>query len=177
MLTVKNMPSISAGVAAKRAKTDDARSMDRIALGQFRIIFRSVRKHFQDVEKRCGISGSQLWALAAIGNEPGIRVTELAARLSIHQSTASNLIEVLVRKDLVEKKRGSEDQRTVRLFCTRAGAKVLSRAPEPFDGLLPDALRNLRAAELQQLTHSLELVVTAMRRRDESARLRPLADA
>lgn len=54
-------------------------------LRQFRVIFGSVRQHFREVEQQCGVSGSQLWLLHG-ARTPGIGVSALAQRLSIHQS-------------------------------------------------------------------------------------------
>ena len=44
--------------------------LDIEVLKQFRIIFKSVRRHFQAIEQVCGISGAQLWALAKIEQSP-----------------------------------------------------------------------------------------------------------
>jgi hypothetical protein len=43
-------------------------------LEQFRVIVKSSRRHYQDVERRAGLSGAQLWALAQIAEQPGARV-------------------------------------------------------------------------------------------------------
>ena len=51
------------------------------------------------------MSGSQLWLLQEIGRSEGLGVSELAQRLSIHQSTCSLLIEKLVRAGYVRKAR------------------------------------------------------------------------
>ncbi len=145
-------------------------------LRQFRVIFRSVKKHFQVIEKQCGIGGSQLWALAAVATRPGIRVTELARELSIHQSTASNLIEQMSRLDLLRRERDAVDQRVVRLHPTEHGSELLARAPQPLTGVLPDALAQLDATEVAALQASLARLLQVMRVRDESAELTPLAD-
>ncbi len=42
----------------------------REALRQFRVIFGAVRQHFQAVEKACGVSGAQIWAMAACASSP-----------------------------------------------------------------------------------------------------------
>lgn len=144
---------------------------------QFRVIFRSVKRHFLAVERQCGVSGAQLCALALIHCEPGRRVTELAARLSIHQSTASNLLETLVRKGLVERRRSEQDLRVVRLFTTTEGAARVRAAPQPLEGLLPDALRRLDRETLGELHESMARLLGMMQLRDEEAVLEPLAEA
>ena len=147
-----------------------------LALKQFRVIFKSVKKHFQFVEKRCQISGSQLWALALIAEVPGIRVTELAAGLSIHQSTASNLVDQLVQKHLIRRKRSTQDNRIVRLYATEAGAEIVQKAPKPLRGILPDALSQLPPEVLEQLNQCLTNLIDGMKSRDEEASGIPLAD-
>ncbi len=145
-------------------------------LQQFRFIFKSVKKHFQWVEQETGVSGSQLWALAHIAAAPGLRVTELARALVVHQSTASNLIDRLVQRNLVRRERTSTDQRVVRLYATPRGQTIVARAPRPFEGVLPDALRRLPHGDLRALDGLLKSVAQLMRVRDASGRHTPLAD-
>lgn len=142
----------------------------------FRLIFRSAKKHFQWVRERTGVSGAQLWALAELQRNPGMRVTELARALAVHQTTASNLIERLVRDKLITRERSETDQRVVRLKLTRKGGGVLSRAPLPLEGVLPDALANLSIGELDELHGRLDRLARLMKVRDAAGRRVPLAD-
>jgi len=155
---------------------DRQREQAMAVLQQFRFIFKSVKKHFQWVEKETGISGSQLWALAKIAAAPGLRVTELARTLAVHQTTASNLVDKLVQRKLVRRERKSEDQRVVQLFLTRSGNSVISKAPQPYEGVLPDALIRLPQADLDKLDALLKSLTRRMRVRDASGRRTPLAD-
>jgi len=151
--------------------------LDVEVLQQFRLIFQSVRKHFQSVEKQCGISGSQLWALARIAQQPGQRVTELARAMAIHQSTASNLIEDLVRQGLIRRERSQQDQRAVLLHPTEQGLAIYQRAPQPLRGLLPDALEKLDPAVLHALHAQLDTLIRAMGQDvDPKAKHTPLSD-
>ena len=135
-----------------------------------------MKKHFQAIERKCGIGGSQLWALAAIVERPGLRVSELAKSLSVHQSTASNLVEQMVRLGLIRRERDEEDQRVVHLCATPRGLALLERAPQPLIGLLPDALSHLDAQTLAGLHDSLGRLLSVMKVRDEGATHTPLAD-
>ena len=87
-------------------------------LKKFRIIYGSVRQQFRDIEKVCGVTGSQLWLMQEVANTSGIGVSELAERLSIHQSTCSQLVEKLVGRKLLLKERSKQDQRRVGLRMT-----------------------------------------------------------
>lgn len=173
------MTSRSAAVfrdPAPQSIIPDASANVEDVLKQFRVIFRSIKRHFTEIERQCGISGSQLWALASVAEEPGVRVTELARRLSIHQSTASNLVDALVRRGLIERRRGAIDQRVVELYPTRAGRGVVRKAPQPLQGLLPDALDHLAPETLSALHLQLESLLQVMQLRDASAAQVPLSD-
>lgn len=145
-------------------------------LKKFRIIYGSVRQHFRDVEKSCGISGSQLWILHEIAKEPGIGVTELSERLSIHQSTCSQLVDKLVAGKLVSKERSKVDQRRVGLRLTEAAVTTLQMAPGPAEGILPEALQAMPESALYDLDKSLVEVIGQLRLRDEKLADKPLAD-
>jgi DNA-binding MarR family transcriptional regulator len=124
-------------------------------LQQFRVIFGSLRQYFREVEERCGITGAQTWALQEIEREPGVGVSLLAARMGIHQSTCSQLVEGLTGLGLVEKRRDPNDQRRLGLYIGAAGSAVLDRLPGPAEGLLPEALASLPEVVLKTLNINL----------------------
>jgi hypothetical protein len=68
----------------RRASHRSARALH--VLRQFRLIYGSVRQQFRDIEATCKLSGSKLWMLQEINSAPGIGVTRLAQKLSIHQT-------------------------------------------------------------------------------------------
>ena len=145
-------------------------------LEQFRIVFKSIRRHYQRVERHAGISGAQLWALSQVADKPGLKVGELARNLAIHQSTASNLLRRLVGLGLVKRRRHGKDQRSVALFATPQGLKVLRRAPQPRIGVLQQALSDLPPATLDALHRRLARLIAAMNAKDLEARSLPLSD-
>lgn len=155
---------------------DDQRVQAMAVLQQFRFVFKSVKRHFQWVENETGVSGSQLWALAQIAAKPGMNVTQLARTLAIHQTTASNLVVKLVQRGLIRRERKRDDQRIVRLYPTRQGRVILAKAPEPVEGVLPDALMRLPGADLLKLNRLLQALTQLMRVRDASGKHIPLAD-
>lgn len=146
------------------------------ALRKFRIIYGCVRQHFREVEQKCGVSGSQLWILQEVASTPGIGISELAERLSIHQSTCSQLVEKLVAHGYVVKARSLQDQRRVGLTLTDSANKLLATAPGPAEGVFPDALRSLSEAELSDLNHALSKVISQLYVSDDRFADKPLAD-
>ncbi len=156
----------------KANESDKARE----TLKRFRIVFSSVKKHFDDIEAQCGVSGAQLWALWEISRSPGLRVSELANALLIHQSTASNLLVKLEEKMLIRRERASHDQRVVRLHMTEKGNDIIARAPKPMIGLLPDALQRLPEDTLANLLECMDALISRMQIRDDEANAKPLSE-
>lgn len=143
-------------------------------LRKFRLVFNAVKTHFQQVEKKAGVGGAQLWALSVIRAQPGIGVNRLAALMDIHQTTASNLVRALVTADMVVAEKNAPDRRAVQLRVLPAGTRVLRRAPGPFAGVLPDALATLDVATLERMDRDLALLIDALHA-DERAAGIPLA--
>lgn len=145
-------------------------------LKKFRIIYGSVRQQFREVEQSCGVTGAQLWLLQEIAKTPDIGVSVLADRLSIHQSTCSQLVEKLVTRGLVIKERSKEDQRRVGLCATKDALVALKNAPGPAEGVLPEALQSLSESALISLDNALVQVIERLSIRDYKHADKPLSD-
>ncbi len=140
----------------------------------FRIIFKSVNRHFHDIEKAVGIGGASLWALAEVAESDNITVTRLAQKMSVHQSTASNLIDKLVTDGYLMRIKDINDRRIVHLSLTSRGKDVLKNAPLPHRGILPDALMRLNPDSLEQLNQYLNELIATMDAKQSSAAFEPL---
>lgn len=128
-------------------------------LRQFRLVFNTVKTHFQQMEKRAGLGGAQVWALSVVRDRPGIGINELARAMDVRQPTASNLTKSLIERDLIEARKDDQDRRAVRLHLRPAGSRVLRRVPGPFTGVLPDALASLDPATLARLEEDLAVLI------------------
>ncbi len=151
----------------------DPESATRV-LRRFRVVFNAVKAHFQQVERRAGIGGAQVWALSLIADRPEIGVGELARSMDIHQTTASNLVKALMLAGLIETHRNAPDRRTVQLRALPAGLEVLKKAPGPFSGVLPAALGKLDRPTLDRLDQDLGALISVLKVDERSASI-PLA--
>ena len=115
-------------------------------LTQFRVVVANTKKHYRNIEQTIGVSGTQLWTLIAVSQQPGITVGKLARELAIHQSTASNLLDRLFELGHISRAREGNDQRVVSVYLTEQGKKIVRRAPQPAMGLLQNALALLADA-------------------------------
>jgi DNA-binding MarR family transcriptional regulator len=145
-------------------------------LQKFRELFRASQQHFQRIESNCGVSGAQLWAMSELATRPGQKISELAMAMSVHLSTASNLLGKLEEKGLVRRERSTEDQRVVRVYLTRQGARILKAAPKPVEGVIPDALGRMTANALGRLDRDLEEVLRHAAVRDKRAAMKHLGE-
>ena len=143
-------------------------------LRRFRVIFKTVKTHFRQMEKQVGLGGAQVWALSIIKASPGVGMNEVAARMDIHQSTASNLIKTLLKKELISMERAVTDRRNVHLHILPQGSDILLEVSGPFEGVLPGALGSLSAETLCRLDSDLGQLIDLLDV-DEAAANTPLA--
>lgn len=144
-------------------------------LRRFRVVYSAIRSHFQHLEKQVGLGGAQVWALSVVRDHPDIGVGGVAERLDIHQSTASNLVKALLKRQLLRMERSAEDRRSVQLRVEPAGLAILARASGPLEGVLPQALAALPKPTLQRLDEDLATLI-AILHADEAAAGIPLAE-
>lgn len=134
------------------------------ALQNLRLIYASARWHDAEVRRSVAISGSQLWALSEVARREGMGVNDLAERMALHQTTASNLARALVKMGLIRRVLDGSDRRFVHLHITSEGRRTLSQSPGPHPGLLVDALRKIDSQHLGRLRRDLAALVRLMRR-------------
>jgi DNA-binding MarR family transcriptional regulator len=155
-----------------RAINDDASTL--AILMKLRIVIRTAQQHSTWIEKQCGVNGTQLWIMQELFDAGALRVGEIAKKLAIHQTTTSNLLDALEKRDYITKARDRSDQRVVQVKLTPAGKALLARAPRPARGLLPTALEKLDASTLQNLNDALQGLLDSFDLLDEKMGMLPL---
>jgi MarR family transcriptional regulator, organic hydroperoxide resistance regulator len=145
----------------------------RSIIRQLRMVIRAMQGHSRRVERACGLSAAQLWALWELERFPGLKVGELAQRMSVHVSTASNLLDKLEQAGLVARQRRECDQRVVRLYLTEAGHQRLQQAPAAPQGELNRALQAMAPDRLCLLETALQDLVRQMSGTEPLAGLQP----
>jgi DNA-binding MarR family transcriptional regulator len=167
------LPSIDTALPDDEDRLPDAPGAARV-LRQFRLVFNVIKTHFQQVEKKVGIGGAQVWALHVVHQTPGIGVLGLARAMDVRQPTASNLVKSLVDHNLLEVRKEGPDRRAVQLHVLAGGLDILQRAPGPFAGVLPQALASLDAATLVRMEQDLGELIGLLGANDRGAGI-PLA--
>lgn len=166
------MTSTPAPAAAPRRRAVPRTGLD--VLQQLRVVVRLASAHSQQAERSTGIPGAELWALHEVAAAEGLRVGELAGRLRLHQTTASNLLNRLESRGLVKRSRSAADQRIVHVDATAAGKRLLQRAPVPTRGLLPHVLDTLSPADLRKVHAGLAVLLSSIGSYDPALAEQPL---
>jgi DNA-binding MarR family transcriptional regulator len=122
--------------------TDDALSR-RVMMGLTKIGL-ALRSQARVSATERGLSTTQGEILAMLLRKSGMNLSEVAHALAVTRPTASDAVDALVRKGLVDKNRSPRDPRALSLVLTLKGQREARRAAS-----WPDAL--LRAVEALSL--------------------------
>lgn len=153
----------AASLVRSRLGRADRADLEILALQGFRTVFGAARSMDVEVRHIARLSSSQLWALSEIAAQNGVTVNGLAERMALHQTTTSNLVNLLVTRKLIRRARDTEDQRIVHLHVTSEGKRILRKVPPPHSGVLVDALKRMPPEELRALGTALRGLVTQIR--------------
>lgn len=84
--------------------------------------FASMESHSSEI----GVSKPELLALVTIYSEKEIIMRELAEKLEINSSTATGIIDRLVKKKMILRKRNQSDRRIVKVSISKQGKELVS---------------------------------------------------
>ena len=127
-----------------------------------RQIFKAIQDYSQEVSKKFGITGPQLWALKTISANESLSLGELTKKMYLHPSTVSGVVDRLEKKGYVVRDRGQEDRRVVTVHLTPKGKKLVKKAPNPIQGKMVYGLRKLERRKLNSIYDSVQKLVQIM---------------
>ena len=133
------------------------------ALDSLRRVVRALREAARSAERRFGISGAQLFVLHKLAEASSpISLNELARLTHTHQSSVSTVVTRLVEQRLVRRVRSERDARMLQITLTPAGERLASRAPDPPQNRLIEAIESLPARQQRALAEALAGVAKAV---------------
>jgi len=133
------------------------------ALAMLRLIIESLRRSARSVETRAGVTNAQLFLLQELGARGPLSVNDLAVSARTSPSTASIVVQRLVRAGLAGKARSRADARSVTVTLTPAGRRVVRRAPEPTTARVFNALESISEADARALSRGLRALARALK--------------
>jgi MarR family transcriptional regulator, organic hydroperoxide resistance regulator len=150
-------------------RSPDANSEARFALGpvlDFMRLLWSIEHGLQRMSKRMegelGITGPQRLVLRVVGRFPGLSAGELAHIVRLHPSTITGILQRLVTRGLLERRRDPLDSRRARLRLKPRARAYTRIVPGTVEKAVTQALKesgasNVRAARqvLAEIAHKL----------------------
>jgi len=115
---------------------------------------------------------AQVEILQRLRDEPGLRISDLAARHRLATNTVSTLIQQMVVAGLVERITDSADRRAVQLHLTRHGKAMLREWMVAHERRLEVAVNALRPADRAAIRNALPAIarmIDEIERRDDAA--------
>lgn len=103
--------------------------------------------------KEIGLSHAQMGMLYLLHYHPEASVKEAADFLGISKSAATQLLDPLADKGLIERQNDPSDRRIVRLSLTGKGGQALKKMAKHKYAGLRSAMEALSQEELRQLNH------------------------
>jgi len=123
-----------------------------------RRITRAMDLHSRLLLQRYGLTAPQLAALRVIERMQPMSAGTLARELRLSQGTVSGILQRLEKRALIDRTRGVQDRRSVKLELTDAGAKVVAEAPSLLDERFRRALSRLAPWERTTILATLQRI-------------------
>ena len=131
------------------------------------LVMRTIRGQLRS-HRRADITVAQLRAMGYIDRNAGASLSDLANHIGLSMPSMSKLIDGLVSRKLVTRASDTLDRRRICLSLTPLGREELKAAHRFTERYLADRLSGLGEADLQTVTHAME-VLKVLFARDEWA--------
>ncbi len=147
-------------------KTELSDEPGKISLLLYRIS-QGINKLIREKGKENDISSTQIQTIIFLSgaHNRNKNVSSIARRLQIAQPTASRVVESLVEKDLVKRKRSEVDRRKVKLELTKKGESVTEGINE-ISHTLQETVQGLTEDRQTELSQDLVRIAGEMQSRD-----------
>lgn len=103
----------------------------------------------------------QYRALVLIWTRPRTTLSDLATSLDVHPTSATRLVDRLVRKKLVRRAESPTDRRQTELHLAAAGRRLVERVTDRRRAELARITSRMRAAEVAEVTSALSAFAAA----------------
>ncbi len=138
--------------------------MDRtdVSLIALRRILRATELYGRRLAKEAGMTAVQFRVLQIIAENGHATPTAIAHRMGVTQATMTALIDKLVKRGLVERRRSETDRRQTNVFITEAGRETVNDAPDPLQQRYVKNFEALEDWEQAMIVAALERVAAML---------------
>ena len=146
--------------------TDQFRTlpMDRtdVSLIALRRILRATELYGRRLAKEAGMTAVQFRVMQIIAETGHATPTAIANRMGVTQATMTSLIDKLVAKDMVERKRSEKDRRQTNVTITPLGLTTIDEAPDPLQQRYVKKFEAMQDWEQAMIVAALERVAAML---------------
>ncbi len=132
-------------------------------LSSLRRIIQAIDLHSRQLVRQHGITTPQLLILKQVQQAQGvITVSQLANNISLKQTTVTDILNRLEKKNLARRQRDANDRRRVFIEQTDAGIKLLEAAPSPLQETFLEQFEEIDPWQQTMILSSLQLLESLM---------------
>jgi DNA-binding MarR family transcriptional regulator len=114
-------------------------------------------------DKICyGLTWPQAFTIETLSREGRLFMSALGERLGVKESTATRILNLLVRDNLVERKPGEQDRRQVSVSLTEAGRTMARKLVACREKGIEELLSAMTQAQRKSLIAAMETVTAVM---------------
>jgi DNA-binding MarR family transcriptional regulator len=122
-----------------------------------------VLRSFQNESVLCeGVTFNQFCILDYVAEKGDLELSELHRLLSVEKSTTTRLIDPLVRRGLLNRRKSHHDSRAVELTLTGDGREVHQAVWECISGFIDNVLRDIPGEKRKDIMDALKLFISSI---------------
>lgn len=134
-----------------------------------RQIIRAIDLRSKKLSKAVGITGPQLLVLQEVSAQPAVTSKQVADSINLSQATVTSILDRLEAKELLVRKRDSDDRRKVSLYLTDLGQSTLKDAPRAMEDTFIEKFESIETWEQSLILSSVQRVASMMNAEDLDA--------
>jgi len=136
--------------------------LDNAVLSALRRLIRAADLDARDLARQTGLTTSQLLVLELLETSGELTVGAIAREVGLAQGTVTSLIDRLVDRGLLFRRRARSDRRQVKVAVSDAGRALLAAAPTPLQTRFLDGFSRLADWEQTAILSSLQRLAHLM---------------
>lgn len=141
---------------------ESAPDTETMIVAAIRRIVRAIDLHSRRLYESAGLTAPQIAVLQAIGRLEPAAVGVIAREARISAATTTGILDRLEKRQLIGRKRGADDRRTVEVELTPLGRETLVGAPSLLQDRFRNELARLEDWERSMLLSALQRIATLM---------------
>lgn len=127
-----------------------------------RKITQAIDLHSKYLLKTVGITSPQLVILQELAQHESLSVSVLSKNVSLSQGTVTEILNRLVKKNLISRRKSELDKRRSLISIAKAGTQLLQDAPSPLQYDFTKSFHSLKDWEQLMILSSIDRVVNMM---------------